>query len=227
MRIACIGDSITEGVPGVSFVDQLKKKSSTHEWINFGKGGDTVSSLNKRLKKIPNLSSFDVIVLFIGVNDVFGKLTFLYKIVKTLMRQRWAKGIAEFERDYTKILESLSFEHTKIIVIPPLLIGENMSNKWNSQLTKYVLSIQSIVNNYSNITYIDIRNECISYLQEKIISDYLPYKIYDLLKDVKNIDSDEGVDEQSKARGLHLTLDGVHINSMGANIIVDSILNAL
>lgn len=227
MRIACIGDSITEGVPGVSFVKQLQKESSAHEWVNFGKGGDTVSSLHRRLRTIPNLSSYDAIILFIGVNDVFGKLTFLYKVVKILMRQRWAKGVVEFERDYTKILEYLSFENTKIIVIPPLLIGENISNKWNKDLTQYVLSIESIVKKYSNITYLDIRNEFIAYLQDKHISDYLPYNLYDLLKDVKHIHSNEGVDEQSKARGLHVTLDGVHINSIGAEIIIHNILNAL
>ena len=58
MRITFLGDGITEGVPGVSYV----------------------------------------IVLFVGVNDVFGKLSFLYKIVKTLMRQRWTKGINALER---------------------------------------------------------------------------------------------------------------------------------
>ena len=125
-------------------VDKLKLKSSAHEWVNLGKGGDTVSSLNKRLRRIPDLSSYDVVILFVGVNDVFGKLTFLYKVIKTLMRQRWAKGMVEFERDYTKILDSLVIKNAQIIVIPPLLIGENITNKWNLELAQYVLAIESI-----------------------------------------------------------------------------------
>ena len=48
MKVLFLGDSITEGVPGVSYVELIKKET-TYECINRGKGGDTVSSLYRRV----------------------------------------------------------------------------------------------------------------------------------------------------------------------------------
>lgn len=47
--IAFFGDSLTEGSPGVSYFDILKDKLPNENLLNFGKGGDTVISLYKRI----------------------------------------------------------------------------------------------------------------------------------------------------------------------------------
>ena len=227
MKIAFLGDSITKGDLGVSFVDILQTKLKEHELVNYGKGGDTVSSLKKRIMKIPEISSYDVIVIFVGVNDVLGKFSFAYKIVKILMRQRCAKGIDALERDYRDIIEFIQSENTEIFVIPPLLIGEDITNRWNIELVDIVSSIETIVKEYSNIEYLDVRSSYLEYLSDKQISEYIPYKLSKLLDDKKNLHTDEDVDERSESRGLHLTLDGVHINSKGANILANSIFKSL
>lgn len=227
MKIAFLGDSITEGVPGVSFVKLLEQRYQNHEFINYGKGGDTISSLYKRIHKIPNLDQFDAIVLFVGVNDLFGKLTCMYRIIKTLMRQRWAKNIDVFQKQYQDTLEFLLTKASRIIVIPPLLIGEDIHNKWNTTLSKYVQTIESLLTTYPSIEYLDIRKQVLDYLKDKTISDFIPSNVFELLQDVRELHSDLEVDERSQARGLHLTLDGVHINSIGATILSDGIQNIL
>ncbi len=227
MKIAILGDSITEGVPGVSYVDILKQHFTKDELINYGKGGDTISSLLKRSRKIEDLSSYDSIVLFVGVNDLFGKLTSTYRVLKVLMKQVWAKNEIEFSKQYKQTIEFLLTKTDKLFVIPPLFIGEEVNNKWNKQLDDYVASIEAICKSYSNVTYVDVRTDCITYLEDKSISGYMPFKISELLKDVKELKTNEDVDERSKNRGLHLTLDGVHINSKGAKIIADGIIKAI
>lgn len=227
MKIAFFGDSITEGVPGVSFVKRLEQHYPQHQLVNYGKGGDTISSLNRRIHKISELDSFDVFILFVGVNDLFGKLTFTYRILKTLMRQRWARNIHAFKTQYNSTLEYLMTKKARIIVIPPLLIGEDVHNKWNLMLTEYVSTIESLVATYPSIEYLDLRKEVLSYLEDKPISSFIPTNVLELLKDVKELHSDDDVDERSKARELHLTLDGVHINSMGATFLMDGIIKAL
>lgn len=227
MKIAFLGDSITEGVPGVSYVDIIKNKLPLDDISNFGKGGDTVSSLKRRIDRIENLNQFDVIVLFVGVNDVFGKMTFQYKLLKLLMRQKWSKGKIAFEEDYKTILDSIQTNHNKIIVVTPLLIGEDLTNKWNMELSDYVSIIDSICKNHKDIQYLDIRSGFINYLSDKSISDFLPIKLTLLLKDVKELKTDFAIDARSNSRKLHLTLDGVHINSKGANMIAKGILNAI
>ncbi len=224
MKILFLGDSITEGIPGVSYVSIMQDSNSDYDLVNRGVGGDTVSSLLRRVKKMNDLSSFDQIVLFVGVNDVFGKLTNTYKILKTLTKQRWAKDTSIFKKQYEDLIAHIMKKNKNIIIIPPLLIGEDISNKWNIELYTLIKIVNDISRN-NNLTYLDLYSEFKGYLNDKQISNYLPMKITELLKDVKGLTTPSLVDQKSNERGLHLTLDGVHINSKGAKIISKAISN--
>lgn len=224
MKILFLGDSITKGIPGVSYVSMVQDNFSDFDLVNRGVGGDTVSSLLKRVKKMNDLSSFDHIVLFIGVNDVFGKLTNIYKILKTLTKQRWAKDTATFKEQYIDLITFIMNENLKVIIIPPLLIGEDINNKWNIELQELIKVVNDI-SKHKNLTYLDLHCEFEKHLKDKKISDYLPMKITELLKDVKRLTNSSLIDQKSKERGLHLTLDGVHINSNGAKMISKAIID--
>ena len=226
MKVLFLGDSITQAIPGVSYVSMVQDSLSEYNLVNRGIGGDTVSSLFRRVKKMNDLSSYDQIVIFIGVNDVFGKLTNVYKVLKTLARQRWAKNDDVFMNHYNELITYIMNENKKIIIIPPLLIGEDISNKWNTELNTLIKIIKDI-SNENNLSYLDLYNEYKEYLKDKHISDYLPMKIIELLKDVKGLSSASLTDQKSKERGLHLTLDGVHINSEGAKIISNAIIDEI
>ena len=227
MKVAFLGDSITEGIPGVSFVNLIIDKHDDYEIINYGRGGDTVSSLYRRIKKIKDLRSTDVFVLFVGVNDVYSKLTRKYKVLKFLRRQVWARNAAEFEKQYAKLLNFVSAFNKKIIVVSPSLIGEDVSNKWNQQLLLYTKIIEQLCTNYDSISYIDIRTKFIDKLEDKEVSQFLPFSLYDVVQDVVTLDTPEKVDDKSVERGLHVTLDGIHINSKGATIIAEEITKQL
>jgi|LGOV01.1.fsa_nt_gb lysophospholipase L1-like esterase len=222
MKVLFLGDSITEGVPGVSFITMMQDNSSSYDLVNRGVGGDTVSSLLKRVKKMNDLSSFDQIILFIGVNDVFGKLTNTYKILKTLTKQRWAKDSLVFKNQYTDLITLIIKENKNIIIVPPLLIGEDINNKWNIELQS-LRNIIIDISKHNNLEYLDVYSKFIQYLKDKHISDYLPMKITELYKDVQGLTNSVLVDQKSDTRGLHLTLDGVHINSSGATLISNTI----
>ncbi len=226
MKVLFLGDSITEGIPGVSYVSMIQDNCIDYELVNRGIGGDTVSSLFVRVKKMNDLSSFDQIVLFIGTNDVFGKLTNSYKILKILRRQRWTKDNSTFEKQYKDLINFIIIQNKKVIIIPPLLIGEDMNNCWNKEL----LDLINIIHDISikkHLTYIDLYSDFNEYLKDKFISNFLPLKISELLKDMKRLTNTSLTDKKSKDRGLHLTLDGVHINSLGAEMISKSIIDYL
>lgn len=223
MKIAFLGDSITEGLLGVSFFDMLVSELPSHELVNFGKGGDTVLSLHKRIKRL-DLSSFDTIVLFIGVNDQFSKLTVAYRLLKMMMMQNSSKNLEQFKQRYIDLLDFLGDK--RIIVIPPLVLGEDGTNKWNKVLGEYTNIIDELVQVRENVSFINVRKTFLAYLSEKTISDYLPYHIPQLQKDTLLSTSQE-IDEVATKRGLHLTLDGVHINSKGASMIKDAIKSAI
>ena len=49
MKIALMGDSLTEGRPGVSFHTILEDRFPNITFVNLGKPGETVKSLYTRL----------------------------------------------------------------------------------------------------------------------------------------------------------------------------------
>lgn len=227
MKIAFLGDSITEGIPGVSFVDYVSKNNGSFDAVNLGKGGDTVASLLKRVRKMDDLDSFDVFVLFVGINDVYGKLTPTYKILKALKGQKAARNYLNFEKQYKELINYLIEYRKKIIVIPPLLLGEDFNTQWNYQVFELVSIVKSLTSEISNIVFVDARAKFVDELSTKDGSTYLPLSIRELYKDVTTLKSAELVDKKSSERGLHLTLDGVHINSKGATILSNMIIKEL
>lgn len=227
MKIAFLGDSITEGVPGVSYVDIIQKHSNGYHCINYGVGGDTVISLTKRVKKIDNLHKMDVIVLFVGINDLFGKLNVQHRILKVLMNQKPARNELIFKQSYSELLLYLQKFHKRLIVIPPLLLGENLQNGWNEKVQRFAKIVEEQATFYKNIDFINIRSIFIERMKNKKISSYLPESIMSIKKDVDYLKTKEIIDSKSIERGLHLTLDGVHLNSIAANIIAREIIHHL
>jgi len=70
MRIAFLGDSLTEGRPGESFLARLRTLLPGDELLNHGRAGDTVPALLARCQHSP-VERVDLAVVWIGVNDAF------------------------------------------------------------------------------------------------------------------------------------------------------------
>ena len=70
MRIAFLGDSLTEGHPGESYLARLRRLLPGDELRNGGRGGDTVPALLARLEHT-GLEPADLALVWIGVNDAF------------------------------------------------------------------------------------------------------------------------------------------------------------
>ena len=227
MKIAFIGDSITEGFPGVSYVNILKTLLPKSTLLNYGLGGDTVSSLYRRVKEIQFDKDIDVVVLFVGVNDVFGRLTPTYEKLKTKYNQIWAKDRKEFRNQYIELLDFVKTLSKKVIIIPPLVLGEEKDNKWNIEIGELVEELEDILVNYPDFHYINVRDMFFNVLKEVEVSSFLPINMFRMLLDVKFVTTIHKIDEKSKKRKLHLTLDGVHLNSLGASLVANAIFNKI
>jgi lysophospholipase L1-like esterase len=70
MRISFLGDSLTEGHPGESYLTRLRRLLPGDELRNGGRGGDTVPALLARLEHT-GLEPADLALVWIGVNDAF------------------------------------------------------------------------------------------------------------------------------------------------------------
>ena len=227
MKILLLGDSITAGTLGASYVDRLSELLPDHEIINRGKSGDTVISMYRRLRKMNLKNRTDIAVVFIGVNDVFGKLTLSYRLLKMLRRQRWAPTQEQFERVYRLILSRVTIRAGRVITIPPLLLGENPQNRWNREIEALAGTCRSVSSEFDSVTFLGIRERWIEELRGMTVSDYLPNRMRQIAEDKITLTTDEKIDAVAAERGLHFTVDGAHLNTRGADFIANAICAAV
>jgi lysophospholipase L1-like esterase len=221
MRIIFLGDSLTEGNTGASYFDILKKRLSGHQLINYGKSGDTVISLYHRLKTLSLPTPIDVTVLWIGVNDVLVKVSRQFRLLKIMAHQPWSKDIDEFEKYYRDILHVLCKQSHQVMTIPPLFIGENMKSEWHEELEALAEIIQKTSDRYTNVEYIDLREAFRQRLSSRKKSDYLPMDAIRVFMDSRRLKHPDQMERKSRERGLWYTVDGVHLNTAGAEIVAD------
>jgi len=221
MKIAFFGDSITEGFPGVAYFSLLQQRFPESELFNYGKGGDTVISLLKRVESKTFPAKFDLAFLWIGVNDVFVKVSRMYPLLKKLRGQPWAKNHDVFTSHYKKLLVFLAAKADWLFPVSPVFIGEDLENPWNRELEVLNSMIRELSFFQENCEFIDLRKIFIQKLTGPSPSPYVPKSFMRFLKDTLNLKTSGTLDRESLERGLQLTLDGVHLNKVGADLTAE------
>ncbi|RJS58816.1 GDSL-type esterase/lipase family protein [Bacillus sp. PK3_68] len=214
MRIGLIGDSLTEGRPGVSFLNLLKERYPNLTFDNLGKPGETVKSLHARLTKSKLATDYDLAFLWIGTNDVYSKML-------SVQAQPVAGDRQEFREVFTKVLEIVIASAKQVVTVSPAIIGENMSNEANKELRDLSTIIQSITDLYSTVSFLNMQAVFEGHLANVKSSDYMSTSVWRVMKDVLFYKNEARIDRLSNKRGLHLTLDGIHLNTSGARIVAD------
>lgn len=227
MRIALLGDSLTTGQPGSSYVAFLRERLPGHTLVNLGKANDTVVSLYRRLKNLPFDQPFDVVFLWVGVNDLPAQDSRLYRGINALMGQRRARDLGEFRAYYRRTLDLVCGHAGRVIAVSPLLRGEDIDNEWNCQIQILAGLVEELTTGYEKVEFLDLRPAFARVLAAQPISDYTPQNAVRVILDVLTLQNNEQVDRMAARRGLHLTLDGLHLNSAGARIVADSLLKVL
>ena len=184
-------------------------------------------SLYQRIKKLNISETYDIVFLWVGVNDVFVHVSWKFPITRLLFNQRWTKNIDDFINRYKRLLETITYNTKKIFVVSPSIIGEDIHNKWNKKLGELSWEIKALASKYENVEYIDVRKDFISTLSSKKYSNFLPYRIIVDIILAYLLNNSERVERKSKNRQLYLTLDGVHLNNVGAHMIAEIFLHQI
>lgn len=213
--IACFGDSISVGRPGVSYLSFLTYKK---RYLNYGVGGDTLLGVSKRIDQFLQRDTSTSIILEIGTNDLL--LPLLRK-----KSSRWnglitsrgypiTSNVKEFQREYKKLFEKLIGRKLRVISIPCL--GETFHHGLNELVEEYNLRIKTLCEEFG-IPYIDFykwqkdsiscnhggssyfMGDPLQVILDSVLTTFLGYSNW-----------------ISKRRGLIVTVDGVHLNGKGA-----------
>ncbi|MCG7343194.1 GDSL-type esterase/lipase family protein [Sporosarcina sp. ACRSL] len=213
MKIALIGDSLTEGRPGVSFANMLKVRFPKDLFVNLGKPGETVKSLYSRLTKTGLDDDFDLAFLWIGTNDVYSKLL-------NVKAQPVVENLEEFKEVYQQILEIVNSSSKMVVMVSPALVGEHFDNPSNREVKELCMLIKSL-SAKEHVHYLDLHAVFEKALTNETSSDYISTNPFRVMFDVFFYKKAEKIDQLSAKRGLKLTLDGIHLNSPGAKIVSD------
>ena len=227
MRIGFFGDSLTAGRPGSSYVALLRKRFPDDTLVNLGRENDTVVSLYQRIVRLRFEEVFDLAFLWIGVNDLPAKPTRLHRFANTLVGQRRSKDMAEFRAYYGATLDHVCRIAERVTTVSPVLRGEDLDNRWNSQLGTLSTTIEELTAQHEQAEYLDLRPVFAQELGSRPISSYVPRSAVHVVLDALTLRTGEQIDRKATQRGLHLTLDGLHLNSAGAEIVAEAFANVI
>jgi len=159
-RIVFFGDSITQaGVKPDGFITRLgemmKQKGidNNYELTGAGIGGNKVYDLYLRMDEDVMAKNPDVVVIWVGVNDVWHKRSF-----------GTGTDPDKFEKFYNAIIKKLQAKNIKVLICTPAAIGEktDFSNEQDGDLNKYSNIIRSIAKN-NNCQLMDLRKMTLDY----------------------------------------------------------------
>ncbi|HLY69810.1 MAG TPA: GDSL-type esterase/lipase family protein [Puia sp.] len=159
-RVIFFGDSITQmGVnPGgyiIKLGEMLEQKgmSKNYELIGSGIGGNKVYDLYLRLDDDVLSKNPDIVFIWIGVNDVWHKVS-----------SGTGTDADKFEKFYTAIIKKLQDKGIRTILVTPACIGErtDFTNQQDGDLNRYAQIIRGLAKNY-HCELVDLREAFLTY----------------------------------------------------------------
>ena len=235
MKILFIGDSITKGYPGASFVDLLHKEFPNWTYKNLGVNGDTLPMISKRLlAHLKNNPDYDVIVLQGGYNDLLlpsfkergGLFGFAYN-------HQLKKGQVPLSTHdlypmlKTTVREIKQMYRGKLILMTLGCLNEKTDTKLNEHRKDWNKTIRQITEE-ETIFLADAGKLVDAFLDGKDPINYCLESFWAVTYRDSIISSfKKGIDLLSNRRKLFVTIDGVHLNNLGAVFFSDSIQIAL
>ena len=159
-RVIFFGDSITQaGVQAGGYivrVDSMCKVEGSgdkYEFIGAGIGGNKIYDLYLRMEDDVLAKNPDVVVIYIGVNDVWHKSS-----------SGTGTDADKFEKFYQAIIDKLKAKNIKIILSTPAAIGEktDFSNPQDGDMNEYSNIIRRIASK-NNLSLVDLRKAFLDY----------------------------------------------------------------
>ena len=226
-RVLFTGDSITKGELGCGYLPLLTQQFPEYELVNIGQDGDTVFGImNRTISHLRKDSAYDLIVIAAGHNDIilpeFMKKSKIHvSIVKNLKKKGSvaASEYNEFVSTYTVFIRTVRDIFSSPIMVTTLsCLNEDLSAHTNEQRFKYNQGIRMIAKKY-NLHLVDIAQEFNNVLNTFKCRDYFMNNLFEsIIFDHWKSKTSRRADKLSRKRLLNLTIDGIHLNSRGAEI---------
>ncbi len=234
------GDGLTEGSYGESYVDRVARalyhgqSGLEGEVVNAGRGNDTVKSLLRRVDRPLHRYLPDWVILAVGGNDVwFPWLSarsvgwwFWLRYRGIRWGQKPTTDLDQFAAAYRDLIDRVRQVNARVLVCTTPPIGEQLSSPLNRRLAR----LNGIIKHVAAACQVPVADVWQAFVEEFAIlsrpSGYIPGEWLFTWIDRRRLRS-TSLEEISRRRRLHLTFDGLHLNSRGADLWADTVVNAL
>jgi lysophospholipase L1-like esterase len=234
------GDELTAGVYGVSYVSRVAE-ALYRGWaglegqaVNAGRASETVGSLLRRLDTLLGEYEPAWVILAVGSNDVWipwlSDHSFGWWLWRGYRQLRWGQrptiDLDEFGASYRALVDRAQQGGAKVLACTASPLGERLSTPVNRQLARANGILKKIA--------LD-REVPVADVWQAFVDELAP-----LPKPSRHIPGEwlitwldrlrlryRSPDQIAQRRGLHLTYDGIHLNSRGADVWARTVLIAL
>ena len=222
--IACIGDSLTHGNIGQSWVDYLRQEFPNDIFLNEGINGNTAWQVIQRLDPILQCKP-DLIILMIGTNDALGSFD-----VNSGLRYQKNNELPEvptlekYKEHLNELIEKIGIQSKiAICTLPP--IGENENSEVNKHVSLFNNYIKLIANQ-KNLSLLPVSDALWSDIQSRTYPLKLEYnpKARLIMRRIlggifHHYLFKKSWNDISRAKGQWILFDQIHLNERGAEIV--------
>lgn len=222
-NVLIVGDSLSGGLPHLSFPWQLRRVNPGWEYLVSAKGGDTLAGIGDRLDKLLGAGKYDAVIIEGGGNDIF--LPYLeerggtWRLFARAMMSRGrtpSKDIPSFSNLLARLLESALNRAARVAVTTIPCLGEDLASPLNAARKLYNDTIRgaALSRGALVVDFAAKYEEILSAVESP--SAYLLDHFRDVFLDTLYALTPQKALVLSERRGLYLTIDGVHPNPRGA-----------
>lgn len=235
------GDDRTAGVHGESYVQRLGQvlfsgwDGLAGEVVNAGRDGDTVGSLLARIDGQLHRFQPQWVILSVGANDVlmpwlsaWGPIWWIRGLVRRMRDGTAPAGnLDRFAAAYRALIdEARAVAGARVVVCTVAPLGERLSSPLNRQVARLNGVIKHVAVD-RGAPVADIWQAFVEFLSlAPRRSGRLPRWQWSLALD-RRLMQRWPLEVLSRRRRLQLTLDGIHLNSRGADLWAVTVLQTL
>jgi lysophospholipase L1-like esterase len=234
------GNGLTEGIYGEGYVERVAEVLHQEQIglrgraINAGRGAETIQSLLNRIGGALQEYQPHWVILAIGGNDVWLPwlsrhslgwwLWFRYRRIR--FSQKATTDLDRFAALYRALIDRVQGTGARTLACTVSPLGEQLTSPPNRQLAR----LNGVIKQVAADRQVPVADVWQAFVDELAVlpkpSRRVPGEWLLVWLDRRRLRT-RRPDQLAERRGLHLTFDGIHLNSRGADLWAATILTAL
>ncbi len=218
MKIVFLGDSLTQGTFGVSFVDKIAAVMPGHHFINAGVNGDTSLNLYRRVDKDVLAHQPDGAFVMVGINDAVS-----FSEPGSRAYYRFVKGVPgghispiAFRENLRALLGKLVVAQLRVwLALPPL----EYRPEEVAALRKMNAYAQQVCQEL-NIPVLDL----LARLTPEVVPQRPAINHWVYLRNLRVLLGRRHYNHLRDRGGFTYSFDGIHLTEQGAQAVADAIV---